>query len=77
MRTIFNSILILGITLGTAGCAFFDKKKEDPAEIEYEAKKEEMEREIELLRLERRKIMLQNSLDKLDSQPLPGEEKAK
>jgi hypothetical protein len=77
MRRIFNSIAILGLTVfGTTGCAFFDKKeKADPAEIEFEAKKEEMEREIELLRLERRKIMLQNSLDRLDSLPLAGEEK--
>ena len=75
MRRIFNSIAILGITVfGTTGCAFFEKKeKVDPTEIVFEEKKVEMEREIELLRLERRKIMLQNSLDRLDSLPLAGE----
>ena len=75
MRRIYNSIAMLGITVfGTTGCAFFEKKeKVDPTEIVFEEKKVEMEREIELLRLERRKIMLQNSLDRLDSLPLAGE----
>tara|TARA_B100000925_G_scaffold281518_1_gene253375 strand:- start:161 stop:388 length:228 start_codon:yes stop_codon:yes gene_type:complete len=49
-----------------SGCAFFEEQ-EDPATVQYNNKKEALEREIELLRLERRKILLQNSLDGLDS----------
>ena len=76
MGRIFNTVLAFGLTIaGTTGCAFFDKK--EAAHQKYQGQKVNLEREIELLRLERRKIMLQNSLDRLDSKPLPGEEETK
>ncbi len=38
----------------------------------FQEKKIELEREIEILRLERRKILLQNSLDHIDGLNVPG-----
>ena len=59
-------LLALILCATFSGCAFFEEK-DDPATVEYKTKKEALERDIELLRLERRKILLQNSLDDLDS----------
>jgi len=72
MRKI-SSFLVLCLVLSSSGCSVFGPK-EDPTEAEYRSKKASLERKITLLRLERRELLLQNSIDRLDSQPLPGDE---
>ena len=66
MRRILISILFIPLFTMT-GCTMFDKKEDTPT-INHKAVKIKLEREIELLRLERRKILLQNSLDRLDAE---------
>jgi len=60
----FAAIPVLLLTMN--GCAFF-KTTAEKEEYKYVVKKTKLERKIELLRLERRKLMLEQSLDRMDS----------
>lgn len=68
MKNILITLLFFPLITMT-GCTMFDKK-EDTSTLNHKAVKIKLEREIELLRLERRKILLQNSLDRLDAEQL-------
>jgi hypothetical protein len=77
LRNIFNTTLAMSLAVfTTTGCGIFDTKAEKSEKV-FQIKKRDAEQENELLRLERRKLLLQNSIDRLDAKPLPGEENAK
>lgn len=73
MKTL-ASIFIICLTLTSSGCAFTGAQK---SEESYKERKQKLEREIELLRLERRKLIIQHSLDRIDQlaeEDLTGED---
>lgn len=58
-------ILLLLITL--SGCSFFDSSLKSSEEREFEEAKARLERRIEILRLEKRKLILENQIDAIES----------
>lgn len=54
---------LLVLALFSVGCVA------PKAQADFEIKKEALEREIEILRLTKRKILLQNQLEDLESNP--------
>lgn len=66
MRNFFNTCVVASLIIFTGCITTAEERRQEV----YNKKKQTLKQEIEMLRLERRKLILQQSIDQLDEQDI-------